>query len=561
MNTRKTFLLLLLILIIAGFLRLYHITTVPPGLYPDEAMNGNNALQALSTNDFSAQGGPASGWKVFYPENNGREGLFINIQALFLKFFGVNEPWVLRLPSAIFGILTVLGTYFLAKELFSEKSTNSESNTNLRIRKFSARGGSAFGGETNSLFADGNAVALLSAFLLATSFWHINFSHIGFRAIMAPFFLVWAIYFLLLALRKLKEFQNVLVPCLLSLVAGVFYGLGFYSYIAYRVTPILILFIILFYWLKDKGVVIRKKILATCLLFLVSSFIVALPLGIYFLQHPADFMGRTTQVSVFSSASPMKDLAMNTVKTLGMFNFTGDWNWRHNYAGSQELFWPVGILFILGVILGIYCLFKKSNAKAQMTNQVQNSNDKKFRFLDLGFDLKFGFGILFLWFLLAMLPVVISNEGIPHALRSILMIPPVIIFAGIGGICLYDFLKKYITSFWLPLASATFLAILFFQGYYSYFIAWANNLNVQGAFAEDYVALGRKLNSLPVSMPKYVVVQAGGVTVNGIPMPAQTVMFITNTYAPESQGAKNLYYVLPNEEKNIPAGAEIFYVK
>ena len=527
MNTRKTF-LFLLVLIIAGFLRLYHITTVPPGLYPDEAMNGNNALQAIQTGNY----------KVFYPENNGREGLFMNIQALFLKFFGVNspsqissgetwegKPWVLRLPSAIFGILTVLGTYFLGKELFSVR------------------------------------VGLFSAFLLATSFWHINFSHIGFRAIMAPFFLVWAIYFLLLALRKLKEFQNVLVPCFLSLVAGVFYGLGFYSYIAYRVTPILILFIMLFYWLKDKGVVIRKKILATCLLFLVSSFIVALPLGIYFLQHPADFMGRTTQVSVFSSASPMKDLAMNTVKTLGMFNFTGDWNWRHNYAGSQELFWPVGILFILGVILGIYCLFKKSNAKAQMTNQVQNSNDKKFRFLDLGFDLKFGFGILFLWFLLAMLPVVISNEGIPHALRSILMIPPVIIFAGIGGICLYDFLKKYITSFWLPLASATFLAILFFQGYYSYFIAWANNLNVQGAFAEDYVALGRKLNSLPVSMPKYVVVQAGGVTVNGIPMPAQTVMFITNTYAPESQGAKNLYYVLPNEEKNIPAGAEIFYVK
>ena len=105
------------------------------------------------------------------------------------------------------------------------------------------------------------------------------------------------------------------------------------------------------------------------------------------------------------------------------------------------------------------------------------------------------------------------------------------------------------------------LSLFVFQAYYSYFVAWANNPNVQGAFAADYVALGRKLNSLPISMPKYVVVQAGGVTVNGIPMPAQTVMFITNTYAPESQRAKNIYYVLPNEEKNIPAGAEIFYIK
>src|SRR3989338_5776316 len=438
MNTRKTFLFLLLVLIIAGFLRLYHITTVPPGLYPDEAMNGNNALQALSTNDFSAQGGPASGWKVFYPENNGREGLFISIQALFLKFFGVNspsqissgetwegKPWVLRLPSAIFGILTVLGTYFLGKELFSVR------------------------------------VGLFSAFLLATSFWHINFSHIGFRAIMAPFFLVWAIYFLLLALRKLKEFQNVLVPCLLSLVAGVFYGLGFYSYIAYRVTPILILFIILFYWLKDKGVVIRKKILATCLLFLVSSFIVALPLGIYFLQHPADFMGRTTQVSVFSSASPMKDLAMNTVKTLGMFNFAGDWNWRHNYAGSSQLFWPIGLLLIIGVTAGIKSIASTKH-EARNSKQITNSNNqnlKVWNFENWGlFSAKggsasggkisnFGFLILFLWFLLAMLPVVISNEGIPHALRSILMIPPVIILAGIGGVWLYEIISAKIRNY------------------------------------------------------------------------------------------------------------------
>ncbi len=75
-------LLLVIILIIASFLRLYNITETPPGLYPDEAMNGNNALEVLSTGHF----------KVFYPENNGREGLFINIQAVFLKFFD-NKPW------------------------------------------------------------------------------------------------------------------------------------------------------------------------------------------------------------------------------------------------------------------------------------------------------------------------------------------------------------------------------------------------------------------------------------------------------------------------------------
>ncbi|MDO8664200.1 MAG: glycosyltransferase family 39 protein [Candidatus Liptonbacteria bacterium] len=544
MTTRKTFLLLLLILIIASFLRLYHITTVPPGLYPDEAMNGTNALQAINSGNY----------KVFYPDNNGREGLFINIQALFLKFFGVNEPWVLRLPSAIFGTLTVLGIYFLAKELFTGKSTNSESNTNLRIRKF----------ETNSLFAYGNAVALLSAFFLATSFWHINFSHIGFRAIMAPFFLVWALYFLLKAMRALGS-TYYLLPTTYSIIGGIFYGLGFYSYISYRVTPILILFVLLFYWLKNKDFANRKKILHSAFYFLLFTFIVALPIGFYFLQHPADFMGRTTQVSVFSSVSPLKDLAMNTVKTLGMFNFAGDGNWRHNYAGSPELFWPVGLLFILGIIIGIKGVASTKheilNSK-QITNyNNQNSKVWSFRAWNLFKISNLGFLILFLWFFLAMLPVVISNEGIPHALRSILMIPPVIILAGIGGVAAYDFIKKYVTSFWLPLATTAFLAILIFQGYYSYFVAWANNPNVPGAFAADYVALGRKLNNLPINVPKYVVVQAGGTLVNGIPMPAQTVMFITDTFTPEGQKAKNIHYVLPSEEKNIPVGAEIFYIK
>ncbi|MDP3934611.1 MAG: glycosyltransferase family 39 protein [Candidatus Giovannonibacteria bacterium] len=149
-------------------------------------MNGTNTIQALEGDE----------WKVFYPENFGREGLFINIQALFVKTLG-HESWVLRLPSAIFGLFTVLGLYFLTKELFSER------------------------------------IALFSAFFLATSFWHINFSRMGFRAIMAPFFLVWAFNFLFLGMRKLKQPFFVL--------AGLFFGLGAHSYIAYRVAPLIAL--------------------------------------------------------------------------------------------------------------------------------------------------------------------------------------------------------------------------------------------------------------------------------------------------------------------------------
>src|SRR3989344_2073975 len=172
----KGVILILSVLIIASFLRLYNLTELPPGLYPDEAMNGNNAQEALDTGNF----------KVFYPENFGREGLFINIQGLFISKFG-HYSWALRLPSAIFGILTVLGLYLLTKELFKNKN-----------------------------------LALLAAFLLATSFWHINFSRIGFRAIMAPAFLVWSLYLLLKSLNQTKnnyqfwklEIRNLALPAL-----------------------------------------------------------------------------------------------------------------------------------------------------------------------------------------------------------------------------------------------------------------------------------------------------------------------------------------------------------
>jgi len=69
-------LILTAILLLAAFFRFWQIGAIPPGLYPDEAMNGNNALEALETGDY----------KVFYSDNFGREGLFINIQAIFLKF-------------------------------------------------------------------------------------------------------------------------------------------------------------------------------------------------------------------------------------------------------------------------------------------------------------------------------------------------------------------------------------------------------------------------------------------------------------------------------------------
>lgn len=500
--------ILILIIIIAAFLRLYNIGGLPPGLYPDEAMNGNNALEALATGN----------WKIFYPENNGREGLFINIQAISIALFG-NTPGALRGVSAIFGILTVLGIYFLAKELFRNQENISSPNSSFLIH-------------------NSELIALLSAFLIATSFWHINFSRIGFRAIMAPLFLTWALYYLLKGFRVNSK--------KIMIISGFVFGLGFHSYIAYRATPLLILIIFAYWFFKFKE--IRKDLFKKFALFAIAAFIAVSPLIYYFAQNPQDFFGRTSQISVFSSEAPLKDLALNIVKTAGMFNFIGDDNWRHNLAGRPELFWPAGIMFLAGIVLGLKYLFKR---KSQSPEIISNAPDARFPFL-----------VLFLWLIIASLPIVISNEGLPHALRAIIMIPPVFILSGFGGIWLYQRAMKCesfikIRKVLLPLL----ILVLFIEGYYTYFISWGMNQNTYGAFSQNYVDIGKALNSPELkNTPKYVVVKAGGTLVREIPMPTQTVMYITDTFTLKKQKQKNIHYILPAQMDSVPKDRNTYIV-
>ena len=100
------FLLLLLVLAIGVFFRFYKLAEIPPGLYPDVAINGNDAIKALHGD-----------MRVFYPENNGREGLFINLIALSFYIFGISV-WAIKLVPAIICVLTTLGIYLMTKELF-----------------------------------------------------------------------------------------------------------------------------------------------------------------------------------------------------------------------------------------------------------------------------------------------------------------------------------------------------------------------------------------------------------------------------------------------------------
>ena len=488
----KVFIFLLIILAAAAFFRLWQLNSIPPGLYPDVAMNGNNAIETLKTGDF----------KVFYPENNGREGLMMWLIALSFSIFGVSI-WSMKIVAATFGVLTVLGLYLLTKELFSQILDDKQQV---------------------------ETIALISSFLLATSFWHTNFSRIGFRAILLPFILVFAFYFLFKGFRQKSILDFI--------ISGIFLGLGFYTYTPFRITAILFFFLLLWWFLYNLKIQKEISFLAkSTFAFLFLSFLIALPIGIYFLNHPQDFIGRAAGVSIFGQENSLQAFGESAGKHLGMFNLHGDDNWRHNYAGSPQLPWPVGILFLVGFLFVIF----KGIYYAYYTPRNN----------DLTFVMSRNYGFLLLWFIFTLLPGILTSEGIPHALRTIGVIPVVYIFAGLGSWKIYQFFEKNTKRKWLLLTASLFLLFaISFSEFNKYFLDWGKNKEVEGAFTKRFSDIGYFLNSLPEETQKYVIVNESGVPVpfpDGIPMPAQTIMFIENM----KYGSLQSTYLLPKDLNQI----------
>jgi len=469
---------------LSGFFRFWKLNEIPPGLYPDVAINGNEAFFSLKNKDF----------KVFYPENYGREGLMIWLIALSFKIFGVSI-FSIRIVAATIGVLTVFGLYLLTKELFY-KSEICNLQSSIKI-------------------------ALFSSFFLAVSFWHTNFSRIGFRAILLPFVLVFSFYFLFKAFRK-KSILN-------SIAAGIFFGLGFYTYTSFRVAVLILPAIFIPFWLLYKREKKQKKFFFLFLVFLFVTFFVALPIGLYFLKNPQDFISRATPVSIFTAENPLKEFLKSLILHLGMFNFYGDPNWRHNFSGKPMLFWPVGILFLIGLFLAI-----KNSLKFQKNLQFAICNLQ-----------------LITWFFVMLLPGILTREGLPHSLRVIGVIPPVFIFSGLGAFLIYQFLENKLKSKWAVYLFFffSFLLVLIFE-FNKYFFVWAKRAEVKSEFTNELLEMGNYLNSLPENYEKYVIVNKSGEPVSwakNLPMPAQTIMFLEIS----KYGEIKNHYLLPKDIEKI----------
>ena len=168
---------------------------------------------------------------------------------------------------------------------------------------------------------------------------------------------------------------------------------------------------------------------------------------------------------------------------------------------------------------------------------------------------------MFVWFFVFLLPGFLSTEA-PHALRAIGVLPVVMIFAARGFMWLFNAFEEWenVTHPWegrghnqfivpVLVALALLIALGFFE-YNRYFNVFAPSQITAGAFTANYVDTANQINALPTSKKKYVVIEAPAVEAYGLPVSAETVMFLTNTVTPETQRAKNLIYLTPNQILN-----------
>ena len=406
--------ILFLIVLLAGFLRFSDLGTNPPSLTWDEAAWGYNAY-SIGVNGMDEFGRylPHD-----YLESFGdfKPPMYAYLDVIPVKIFGLNE-FSTRFPSALFGTLTVLLTFFLVQRIFWKSKQSTQ-------------------------------YSIMSALVLAISPWHILLSRAAFEANVSSFFIILGIWGFLAAVQDKKWYL---------IISSISFALSMYTFNTSRVvSPLLVLVL---------AIIFRKKLWQTkkeTVLAIVVGFLVFLPtLG--FIFSPQASL-RFKEVNIFSDASVVKTSNQEIANDGNVFwskiihnrrilysldylkhyfdnlspNFlfiTGDGNPKFSTRDVGQMYiWD--IIFFVG---GGFILFKK-----------RESN----------------WWLIPLWLLIGIIPAASARET-PHALRIETSLPTFQIIAAYGFIQLINGLNKYKKIIISALFLLLFINFIYF--YHDYF--------------------------------------------------------------------------------------------
>lgn len=364
--------LLLLILFIAGILRLWILSDLPPSLNWDEVSIGYNSYSILKTGKDE--------WGEILPLSFKAYGDYklpgyIYLDVPFIAIFGLNS-WGVRLPSALIGIGFILLIFLILKNL-----------TNINT-------------------------ALLGMFLAAILPWEIILSRVALEAHLA----------LILTTAGIFAFIKGLKKGIWLILAAVLFGLSIFSYNSSRIVMPLLIFLLILIYRKDL-IKIKNISLIAFTIFL-AFFIVAVPKAI--LQDSSARYKWTVIVDEGAIAyiNEQRNISnLNPVLAKLFFNrityfipnatknylsyfdprflyFYGGTNYQFSVPGFG-LIYPILLPFLFFGLLKIY------------------QEKTQWQLLLLG------------WLILSPIPAAITRDA-PHALRSLLMLPSLIIITTLG---------------------------------------------------------------------------------------------------------------------------------
>lgn len=302
-SRRTEWIIVAVILLVAAFLRLYQLDVVPPGFTHDEAAHGNDALAILH------------GARPLYETiGYGREPLYDYAVALTMGLLARTDYLAVRLTSVFFGVLTVLGTYLCVRRMFDVST------------------------------------ALITAVMLAVSFWAISTSREALRSAMLPALLAFAVYSWWRGYTSL----HTRLYTLDFAISGVFLAATLWTYMAARATWILFVAGPILAAVLD-----RERFKARwpgMLLTLGLGALLAAPMFFWLQAHPGveQRLGQLGEpLRLLASGNP-SEVLQNIIEALGMFTFRADTLWLYNLPGKPWLDPVAGILFYAGIGLAIW---------------------------------------------------------------------------------------------------------------------------------------------------------------------------------------------------------------
>ncbi len=222
----KRYKLLLAILLVASVLRLWNLGSFPPHLRNDEAALGYNAYSILSTGkDEHGEFLPL----IFKSFGDWKPGLYVYLTIPFVALLGFSEV-VVRLPSALVGIVSVALIYGIVLQLFKKE-----------------------------------LIALSSAFLLSVSPIFMPFSRGAWEVNVSLGLTLAGIYFFLISLKSSK----------FLLLSAAAFGLTFLcSHGAKFSTPVIVSLLVLISFAEFKKIPKKISLMSLLIILLLAATVV-----------------------------------------------------------------------------------------------------------------------------------------------------------------------------------------------------------------------------------------------------------------------------------------------